>query len=80
MTKLPPRIKVFTTRIGFDEVVVATSSRKAALEAWDVTRDLFRDGDADETKDAKAIELALKHIGKAVALPRKSRQKPKKRG
>jgi hypothetical protein len=80
MTKLPPRIKVFKTRIGFDEVVVATSSKKAALEAWDVSRDLFRDGEAEVTSDPAAIKLALENIGKPVALPRKAaRAAPAKR-
>lgn len=78
MAKLPPRIKVFRTRIGFDEFVVATSSRKNALDAWDVTRDLFAAGEAGETDDVKAIDLALAHLGKAVALPRKQVRRPDK--
>lgn len=78
-TKLPARIKVFKTRIGFNDVVVATSSRKAALEAWDVSLDLFRDGEAEETKDAKAIEAAMKHIGKAVIMPRASKAAKRKK-
>jgi hypothetical protein len=69
MAKLPPRIKVFRTRIGFRDWVVATSSQTAALEAWDVTRNLFALGEAEQTDDPKAIDAALAHIGKAVALP-----------
>ncbi len=68
--KLPPRIKVFRTRIGFDDWVIATSSQQAALEAWDVSRNLFASGDAAVTDDPDAIALALQHLGKAVALPR----------
>lgn len=68
MTKLPPRIKVFRTRIGFHEWVVATSSRAAALEAWDVSRNLFATGEATVTDDPKAIAAALTDIGKPVAL------------
>lgn len=82
MAKLPPRIKVFRTHIGFSDVVVATSSRKAALEAWDVSRDLFKTGEAEETNDPKAIAAALRDIGKAVVLPRaklQSRAAGKKR-
>lgn len=56
-TKLPARIKVFKTRIGFNEVVVATSSRKAQIEAWDISRDLFRDGEAEELKIQKPLKL-----------------------
>jgi hypothetical protein len=69
MTKLPPRIKVFRTRIGFNDYVVATSSKKLALEAWDVERDLFASGEAERTDDPKEIDAALEYIGKAVAIP-----------
>jgi hypothetical protein len=72
---LPPRIKVFQTHIGFDDWVVATSSQRAALEAWDISRNLFAAGEAFVTDDADAIALALKHLGKPVALPRKRRSK-----
>lgn len=68
--KLPSRIKVFQTHIGFDDWVIATSSQKAALEAWDVSRNLFASGEAHVTDDPKAIELALGNIGKPVALSR----------
>lgn len=80
MAKLPPRIKVFRTHIGFSDVVVATTGRKAALEAWDVSRDLFKSGEAEETNDPKAITAAMRDIGKAVVLPRaKAKAKPSKR-
>jgi hypothetical protein len=68
--KLPPRIKVFRTQIGVTDWVVATSSQAAALEAWDVSRNLFATGEATITDDPKAIALALTNIGKAVAMPR----------
>lgn len=67
---LPPRIKVFRATIGFGDWVVATSSKKLALEAWDVSRDLFAAGEAEQTDDPKAIAAALTNIGKAVAMPR----------
>lgn len=77
MAKLPPRIKVFRTRIGFHDWVVATSSKAAALEAWDVSRNLFASGEAEVTNDPKAIEAALSDIGKPVALSAsKSTRKP----
>jgi len=69
MMKLPPRIKVFRARIGFHDYVVATSSKQLALEAWDISRDLFATGEAERTDDPKAIKAALEHIGKPVALP-----------
>jgi len=77
--KLPPRIKVFRTTIGFTDWVVATSSRQAALEAWDVSRNLFATGEADITDDPHAIALALGNIGKAVALPKSPSKKLKKK-
>lgn len=69
MAKLPPRIKVFRTRIGFHDWVVATSSQAAALEAWDVSRNLFATGEAEVTDDPNAIEVALTDLGKPVAMP-----------
>jgi hypothetical protein len=73
--KLPPRIRVYRTTIGFTDWVVATSSQQAALEAWDVTCNLFADGEASITDDPIAIALALKNIGKAVALPTKRKKR-----
>jgi hypothetical protein len=70
MVKLPPRIKVFLTRIGFRDWVVATSSKQAALDAWDVSINLFAAGQAEQTDDPAAIKLALATIGKAVPMPR----------
>jgi hypothetical protein len=70
MAKLPPRIKVFRTQIGLNDYVVATSSQQAALEAWDVSRNLFASGEAEITTDPKAIAVALSNIGKAVPMPR----------
>ena len=77
MVKLPPRIKVFRTRIGFRDWVVATSSRQGALEAWDVSADLFAAGQAEQTDDPKAVRAALSSIGKAVAMPAEARRKSK---
>jgi hypothetical protein len=61
--------------------VVATSSQKAALEAWDVSRNLFASGEAPVTDDPKAIAATMANIGKPVALPMKKRRwKTKPRG
>jgi hypothetical protein len=77
--KLPPRIKVFCTTIGFADWVVATSSQQAALEAWDVSRNLFATGEATITEDPTAIKLALDNIGKAVPMPKPRRKAAKKK-
>lgn len=72
--KLPKGIKVFRTQIGFQDWVVATSSQQNALEAWDVSRNLFATGEASVTDDPKAIAAAMAKIGKPVALPIKKRR------
>jgi hypothetical protein len=77
--KFPPRIKVFRTTVGFTDWVVATSSQQAALEAWDVSRNLFTTGDATITEDPAAIKLALDNIGKAVPLPKPRGKAAKKK-
>jgi hypothetical protein len=75
MAKLPAGIKVFRTQIGVRDYVVATSSQKAALEAWDVSRNLFATGEAEATSDPKAVKAAMSNIGKAVAMPIAKRRK-----
>jgi hypothetical protein len=75
MAKLPPRIKVFRTRIGFHDWVVATSSQANALEAWDISRNLFATGEAEVSNDPADIDLALSNIGKPVAVPKSASRK-----
>jgi hypothetical protein len=78
--ELPPHIKVFRTHIGVHDYVVATSSQQAALEAWDVSRNLFATGEAERTDDPAAIEAALGNIGKAVPLAKPAaRKRPHKK-
>ena len=57
------RLKVFQTTSGFFETVVAAPSQKAALEAWGVRQNLFGEGMASVTEDAKAVSAALAHPG-----------------
>lgn len=67
---MAPRLKVFKTTIGFNETAVAVSSRKAALEAWGVSQDLFASGAAEEVTDEKAPErAALDHPGVVLTRP-----------
>ena len=66
---LPPGIKVFRTQIGVHDYVVATSSQQAALEAWDISRNLFASGEAARTDEPSAVKAALGNLGKAVAVP-----------
>ncbi|MES1156156.1 MAG: hypothetical protein ABUL73_00115 [Alphaproteobacteria bacterium] len=67
--KKTARLKVYATRIGIKEWVVAASSQKAALKAWDVRENLFAMGAAREVKDPDAIALALKTPGVPVPSP-----------
>ena len=56
------RLKVFAARLGFFDTVVAASSQKAALAAWGVHQDLFKDGSAQVT-DEPAAQVALDQPG-----------------
>ncbi len=64
---MAPRLKVFATRIGFHDLVVAAPSQKAALAAWDVRENLFAQGAADITQDLKAEAAALASPGMVLS-------------
>jgi hypothetical protein len=84
------KLKVFSWSDGLHDYTVASTSRAKALEAWDVGRDLFKDGTAREIDDGPARDSALKApetvvttpaggLGAALkALPAKARRKPSK--
>lgn len=84
------KLKVFFWSDGLHDYTVAASSRAKALEAWDVGRDLFKDGTAREVHSGPAREAALAApetvvtrpsggLGAALkALPAKTRRKPSK--
>ena len=55
------RLKVFQAQVGFYDTVVAAPSQAAALRAWGIHQNLFADGRARLTDDAKAIAAALRH-------------------
>ncbi|MEJ0061151.1 MAG: hypothetical protein WDM79_16970 [Terricaulis sp.] len=62
-------LKVYVTRIGIKDWVVAAPNQKAALRAWDVRENLFASGAAKEVRDPAAIVAALKTPGVPVAAP-----------
>jgi colicin import membrane protein len=64
-----PKIKVFTSNLGFYETAVAARSQKMALAHWGVNRDLFREGSAKETNDPKAVGAAMRKVGMVVRRP-----------
>jgi hypothetical protein len=84
------KLKVFSWSDGLHDYTVAASSRAKALEAWDVGRDLFKDGTAKEVAEGPnhdaavaapetVITTAAGGLGAALkALPAKARRKPSK--
>jgi hypothetical protein len=62
-------MKVYMTRIGVRDWLVAADSQKAALKAWDVHRNLFSTGEARVTNDATHVALAMKTPGLPVPAP-----------
>jgi hypothetical protein len=84
------KLKVFSWSDGLHDYTVAATSRAKALEAWDVGRDLFKDGTAREIAEGGARDAALQApetvvttpaggLGAALkALPAKARRKPSK--
>lgn len=83
---MAPRLKVFVTRIGLDEVAVAVTSQKAALAAFGVNANLFGEGAASETNDPDLVRHALANPGEIVrrrvsltALDRESARQPAKK-
>lgn len=67
--RITSRTKVYITRIGLRDWLVAADSQKAALKAWDVHRNLFAEGAARVTGDAAHVELAMRTPGVPVAAP-----------
>ncbi len=63
------KLKVFQTRIGFHDTVIATGSRAAALRAWGVRQDLFAQGLATEITDPEIMAAALAHPDKVLRRP-----------
>ncbi|HEY8698578.1 MAG TPA: hypothetical protein VIM02_13275 [Rhizomicrobium sp.] len=64
-----PAIKVYTSNLGFYQVAVAARSQRMALAHWGMKRDLFREGLAEESRDPKAVEAAMRKVGMVVRRP-----------
>lgn len=67
--RITSRLKVYMTRIGVRDWLVAAASQKEALRAWDVDRNLFASGDARVTNDPTHITVAMRNPGIPVAAP-----------
>ncbi|WP_404479149.1 hypothetical protein [Novosphingobium sp. BL-52-GroH] len=70
MAKRP--LKVFRTSIGFHDAYVATTSRKATLEAWGAGSDLFASGAAEPVNDASLVKAPLAQPGVVIRVARGS--------
>jgi hypothetical protein len=65
------KLKVFKTPIGFHDAFVAAPSRKAALEAWGASTDLFSAGIAElATGIGEGAKAALARPGTVVRVAR----------
>ena len=60
------KLKVFRTVAGFHDAYVAAPSRKAALEAWGTTADLFARGAAEQVTDEALMAEPLKRPGEVI--------------
>jgi len=63
---MPRALKVFRTPIGFHDAYVAAPTKKAALEAWGSTHDLFARGIAEVVTDPALSEEPLAAPGKVI--------------
>jgi hypothetical protein len=66
----PKALKVFRTVAGFRDAYVATSTKKAALEAWGSTRNLFALGEAEQVTDPALCKAPLAQPGKVIQISR----------
>jgi len=60
------RLKVYRTRAGFAEAIVAAPNQKAALNAWGSRQNLFAEGLADVVDDVEAVRAATAHPGEVL--------------
>src|SRR5262249_9562433 len=60
---MPPKLKVYRTHIGFDDLIIAAPSQKAALEAWGASPHLFAQGFAAITDEPDLVKAALASPG-----------------
>ena len=63
---MPRALKVFRYSDGFHAWTVAASSRAKALAAWGMSRDLFKDGLAEEIADGPDHAAALASPGELI--------------
>ncbi|MGD9739941.1 MAG: hypothetical protein AB7O56_15675 [Bauldia sp.] len=63
------KLKVFQTRIGFHDLLIATGSRAAALRAFGTKQDLFAQGLASQIEDPELVAAASAHPDTVLRRP-----------
>ena len=63
------KLKTFITSSGFYDLAVAAPSMKAALEIWGSRSNLFQQGFAEETDDARIVKATMAHPGLVLRRP-----------
>lgn len=63
------KLKTFVTTLGFFDLAVAAPSMKAAMEAWGLRRNLFKQGLASETEDPTIVAAAMAQPGRVLRRP-----------
>lgn len=66
---MPRKLKTYLTDLGFFQLAVATPSMNAALAAWGLTHNVFAQGLAKETRDAKIVAAAQAKPGTVLRRP-----------
>jgi colicin import membrane protein len=66
---MPRKLKTFVTNLGFFELAIAAPSMKAALEAWGLGANAFKQGFAKETDDAKIVAATMAMPGAVLKRP-----------
>ena len=66
---MPRKLKTYVTDLGFFQLAVAAPSMKAALAAWGLTHNVFQQGLAKETKDARIVAAAQAETGPVLRRP-----------
>lgn len=60
---MPRALKTYITNLGFFELAIAAPSMKAALEAWGMNHNAFKQGFAKETDDPRIIAATAAQPG-----------------
>jgi colicin import membrane protein len=63
------KLKTYITNLGFFELALAAPSMKAALNAWGMGHNIFHQGFARETHDAKIVAAAMAKPGVVLKRP-----------